>query len=182
MAIPITPGGNMTPPPPKKQSARSEVADDALPEIEFDSVTEPRIERQAPQRKPAPSPKPHSEPREVRQPKPSKPKVTPRVEETTERQVEEELPEGWAIDKKTGKKYKLLPKTQYDDDGLPMLQVEDFDDLNLNNEAERFLAHLRVAPDREEQKRLREKRAQMQKESNKKYTKITQELSEKYDD
>lgn len=172
MAIPTTPGGDISPIPQRRSAPpRRERAE--LPSIELpDSIPEPRVERQVPQQKPV-SPQSSRPQRSMssQEQKPVKKKTAPRVEKVTEVPVENELPEGWAIDKKTGKKYKVLPKTEYDADGMPMLQITDFDDSDLNSEAEKFLAHLRVPPDKAEQQRLRELRAEMQREANRKYAK-----------
>ena len=74
--------------------------------------------------------------------------------------AEETLPEGWTVDPKTGKKYRILPKTQLDGEGNPILQFPDFDIDNLNGEADTFLAHLRVPPSRNEIEELRRLRVE----------------------
>lgn len=61
-------------------------------------------------------------------------------------------------DPKTGLIYKMIPKTTRDENGDPKLNDPAFDAQNMNNEASKYLPHLRVAPDKEEQKRLRAKR------------------------
>lgn len=76
---------------------------------------------------------------------------------------EEVIPEGWVKDKKTGKIYKPLPKSKFVGKGanaIPVLVIKDFNDLDLNGEANKFLAHLRVPPDKKEQEELRKLRAQ----------------------
>lgn len=83
-----------------------------------------------------------------------------------------ELEEGWAIDKKTGKKYKTIPKSVYEGKGknaVPVLMIEDFDADDMTGEAETYLSHLRVPPDKEEQERLKQLRAQMRKRSDASY-------------
>jgi len=88
----------------------------------------------------------------------------------------------WRIDPKTGKRYKDLPGFKKGvmgskatitrgakggfgaDDLRTMLEdVPDFNMDDLNGTAEMFMAHLRVPPDKEEQKRLAAERAERQK-------------------
>lgn len=76
------------------------------------------------------------------------------------KKAEEEIPEGYAKDPKTGVLYRALPKTEFDSEGKPLLAVPEFDADDLNGEASSFLAHLRVAPSKEEMKALREARAE----------------------
>lgn len=90
----------------------------------------------------------------------------------------------YAIDKETGIKYEKLPGSspeaikefQHRGKSLGIEQlrqytevVNDFDDLDLNSVAERFLAHLRVAPSKEEIEQMRQeriRRAQKMKNNN----------------
>lgn len=91
----------------------------------------------------------------------------------------EELPDGWYIDPKTKKKIKRLPGVSAGvikqgnkiakAGGLDLTQLRrsmaeepDFDMDNLNGSAEMFLAHMRVPPDKEEQRKLREERDRRQ--------------------
>ena len=64
----------------------------------------------------------------------------------------------YRIDERTGKKYRILPKSEYDAEGNPILQIPDFDADNLNSEADEFLAHLRVTPTKNEIIKMREER------------------------
>jgi hypothetical protein len=66
----------------------------------------------------------------------------------------------YKIDPKTGKKYRVLPKSEFDAEGNPILQIKDFNVDDLNSEADEFLAHLRVTPSKEETRALRTQRAQ----------------------
>lgn len=107
--------------------------------------------------------------------------------------------EGYAIDEKTGVKYKVLPGAKpeavkkfnsmkkADIDNLTFssmkyffTEAEDFDIEDLNNTAQDFLGHLRIPPDKDEQKRLREARAQRMKAQEEAYKKNAEKLDEKY--
>lgn len=70
------------------------------------------------------------------------------------------LDDGWFVDAKTKKKYKAIPKLDIDKTSGHANNVitDDIDTLNLNDSAEKFLAHLRVPPDAEEAKRIRRER------------------------
>lgn len=57
-------------------------------------------------------------------------------------------------DSKTGILYKMIPKVKVVD-GRPELAINNFDIDDLQGEANTYLSHLRVPPDREEMKRLR---------------------------
>lgn len=86
---------------------------------------------------------------------------------------EDELEEGWAIDEKTGVKYKTIPKSVYKGKGknaIPVLAIEDFDADNMTGEAETYLSHLRIPPDKEEQERLKQLRAQLRRRQDQEYT------------
>lgn len=63
--------------------------------------------------------------------------------------------EGWKTDPKTGKSYKVIPKSEYDSEGNPILHLDDLNLDDLNGEANKYLAHLRVPPDRDEMEKLR---------------------------
>lgn len=91
--------------------------------------------------------------------------------------------EGWAIDEKTGVKYKTIPKSVFKGKGknaIPMLAIEDFDADNMTGEAETYLGHLRIPPDKAEQERLKQVKAQMRKRSDAAYAENNKdELTEK---
>jgi hypothetical protein len=83
------------------------------------------------------------------------PKVEPKKESNLKKSQPVSLPldvvveeieneEGWTVDQRTGIKHKIMPPTQIDENGNPVLQFEDFDSKNLNKEAQDFLGHLRV--------------------------------------
>ena len=107
--------------------------------------------------------------------------------------------EGYAIDEETGIKYKVLPGAKpeavkkfnsmkkSDLENLTFssmkyffTEAEDFDIEDLNSTANDFLGHLRVPPDKDEQKRLREARAQRMKAQEEAYKKNEEILNEKY--
>jgi len=82
------------------------------------------------------------------------------------------------VDSKTGRSYFEIPKTKMGTDGRPELAIDiDIDDLN--GEAENFLAHLRVAPSREEREALLAEKAEMAREQREARAKIDEELNEK---
>lgn len=68
--------------------------------------------------------------------------------------------DGLKVDPRTGVRYRPLPKSEYDAEGIPVLQVEDFDADNLNGEADVFLAHLRVGTSKEQKEEARRKRVE----------------------
>ena len=79
----------------------------------------------------------------------------------------------------TGKVFQKIPKTKFDANGLPMVQIE-IDDLDLQSAANQFLAHLRVAPDKdeiEEMRQARVKRAQAARSATSSSTDMQEELS-----
>ena len=98
------------------------------------------------------------------------------------------------VDPKTGKKYEVLPasrldavknfKNQKGGPGLDFLRksVEEVDDIDLdklNEEADRFLAHLRVPPDKDEIARLREEKIRRQRAQDQAYEHEVEEMNEK---
>lgn len=96
-----------------------------------------------------------------------------------------ELEDGWVIDEKTGKKYKPIPKSVYKGKGknaIPLLLIEDFDADNMTGEAETYLSHLRVPPDKEEQERLKKLRAQLRRRSDASYAEAHKDELENVDD
>lgn len=103
-----------------------------------------------------------------------------------------DLPKGWDIDPKTGKKYKKLlgappeairvgRKGGLSKEQLEAITVfdEDFDIDDLNSTAEMFLAHLRVPPDKEEQKRLLEEKKKKRRASDAAYKAAQEFLDQK---
>lgn len=83
----------------------------------------------------------------------------------------------------TGKVYQRIPKTKMDSNGMPMIQT-DINDLDLEGAAERFLAHLRVPPSKEEIEKLKQERirkAQEAREKQKKPRNTQEELRRLYD-
>ena len=101
------------------------------------------------------------------------------------------VPEGYAIDPKTGKQYKLLPaaapeavkahKSSKHGMGLDEFMRytkadESFDMDDLNGAAELFLPHLRVAPDKEEQKRILEAREARERRGSEAYSRYTSSI------
>lgn len=99
--------------------------------------------------------------------------------------VEEKLEEGWAIDPKTGVKYKKIPKSVFEGKGknaIPVLAIEDFDVDDMSGEAETYLGHLRVPPNKEEQEKLKQLRAQMRRRSDASYAEANKDELEKADE
>lgn len=99
--------------------------------------------------------------------------------------VEEKLEEGWAIDPKTGVKYKKIPKSVFEGKGknaIPVLAIEDFDVDDMSGEAETYLGHLRVPPNKEEQEKLKQLRAQMRRRSDASYAEANKDELEKEDE
>lgn len=120
-------------------------------------------------------------------------KSKPRAATPVPSSVNEDIDDGYAIDPKTGKKYKKLPNVPKDvvradkkSGGLSLEQLRnsipeaDFDLDDLNGAADLFLAHLRVPPDKEEMKRLREERLRRAKKQNAEYEDVAEALDEKY--
>ena len=83
-------------------------------------------------------------------------------------------------DKRTGKIYELIPKSELDEDGRPKLQI-DIDDMDLNSSANRFLAHLRVPPDRAEREQLRELRRMRAKKQDEDYARLQEAIHDMED-
>lgn len=161
MALPIRPN-NGIPPKAKPAAVRSPrlpkpAAEEDFSLPSFDELAQPPAPaRGLPVRKPRPVPK------------------TPKPEIKLERETEE----GWAIDEKTGVKYKTIPKSVYEGKGKnarPKLAIEDFDVDNMTDEAETYLGHLRVPPDKEEQERLKQLRIQLRKRSDASYVEANKE-------
>lgn len=92
----------------------------------------------------------------------SKRKTTPVVDERVK------------VDKKTGIKHLNIPPTKFDAEGRPEISV-DFDVDELDSVANQFLPHLRVPVSRDEQKVLRELRAEQRKAQNSEYKKVVEE-------
>lgn len=106
--------------------------------------------------------------------------------------IKEEVPEGYIKDKKTGKVYKELPRSNSEavkafkknnSAGLSLdelfkytEEVEGFDLDDLQGSADKFLAHLRVPPNKKEQAELRELRAKLRREQEEEYTKVLDEI------
>ncbi len=76
---------------------------------------------------------------------------------------------GWKVDPTTGKRYKVLPKTEMGADNRPVLHLTDLDLEDLTGEAEKYLAHLRVPPDPEERARLLAEKKRLMQVQNEKY-------------
>lgn len=119
----------------------------------------------------------NSKPR-VQSPKPAVKDSSPKVNENQRGLSRSEIAEGYVVDSKTGKKYIPIPKSEYNAEGIPILQLEDFDADDMNSEAERFLAHLRVAPDKKEQARLREEKIARKKQSDIEYKRMNASIED----
>lgn len=161
MALPIRPSANSTPKPAglPDLGALPDTSSLSLPALPSEeTVSQPK---QAPVRRSSPITAPTPEPQ------PSAPL--------------EEAEDGWVIDPVTGKRHKELAGYKkgvmhssakiIKAGGLTLQQLrlavdedKDFDLDDLNGSAEMFLSHLRVPPNKEEQKRLIEERARRQKQ------------------
>jgi len=210
MGLPTTPPGgfprDMGPKPtdalrdhikrvPAEQSRKkvSEVRENKTPAGRPKSAESPRVNRSSPSESPSRKTVDSSKSSRRVEEKPSR-RVQPKVED---RKVENEptvsdLPEGWAIDPKTGKKYKKLAGAPADaikngrKSGLSKEQLEaitvfddDFNLDDLNASANIFMAHLRVPPDKDEQKRLAEDRVKKRRASDAAYKAAQEFLDEK---
>lgn len=83
----------------------------------------------------------------------------------------DDVPDGWVRDRKSGVLHKYIPKTEMDEDNMPVLHLDDLDLDDLTGEADKYLAHLRVPPDREEMARLLKEKAERARAQNKEYFK-----------
>ena len=81
-------------------------------------------------------------------------------------------------DRDTGVVYSYIPKVDLDEDGKPILIVHDMDIDDLSGEADRFLAHLRIPPNKEEMQRLRDERRRRAMESTREYLKNNKDSME----
>lgn len=169
MALPIKPKSGITTPPLRKPII--EPIDDqedpfALPDL---SASEPK-----------PAPKARS----ARVSSPKKQKPAPEFIEKTYENISESdntLEDGWVIDEETGLPYKQMPKSVYKGKGakaVPVLLIPEFDADNMTGEAETYLKHLRVPPDKEEQARLRELKARQRRDQESSYAAIHAEALE----
>lgn len=118
------------------------------------------------------------------------------IKKPIEADVNDKSDDDWAIDPRTGKKYRVLPSapkeaikafSKNNRKGLSLSQlrqftedVEDFDADDLTSTAESFLAHLRVAPDKDEIERLRAERSERMKKQSAEFTDQQQKLDKKF--
>lgn len=170
MALPIRPNSGAT---PASKPAVRRPAPKASAEPDFSL---PPLDDLA-------APTPHVKKPPVRSPRPAAKAPKPAAEPVIE--PEDELEEGWAIDEKTGVKYKTIPKSVYKGKGktaIPLLAIEDFDADNMTGEAETYLGHLRIPPDKEEQERLKQLRAQLRKRSDQEYAQANKDELENTDE
>lgn len=91
---------------------------------------------------------------------------------------EPDADDGWAFHDKTGTRYKKIPPAKYDSDGEPVRTItDDIDDpFDMNKASDIFLAHLRVPPNSEEQKKFMEEKMRNRKEQDKKYQEETAKI------
>lgn len=121
----------------------------------------------------------------VRKPPSKRPTPALQTPKPVPEPVEDELEEGWAIDPKTGVKYKTIPKSVFEGKGknaIPVLAIEDFDVDDMTGEAETYLGHLRIPPNKEEQEKLKQLRAQMRRNSDASYAEANKDELEKEDE
>lgn len=104
--------------------------------------------------------------------------------------------DGWAVDPKTGKRYKKLAISPPEavkasiknknagltlEQARKMIEVDkDFDIDDWDKTADMFLAHLRVAPDKDEIERLRQERIKKMRQQEAERAAIQKEISDKY--
>lgn len=163
MALPQRPKqtdpSKVTSRPQSAKETREEVKVDAMP----DFLPEASPSKVKPVQKKAPA-------KVAKRPARKAPPVVekPTVEDYDGLLTQAEIDDDWAIDPKTKKKYKKLPKAQFEGE-MPVLQVADFNTDDMNFEANRFLAHLRVPPDKKEMMRLRAEAAKRQAAAEKEY-------------
>lgn len=123
-----------------------------------------------------------------------------KADKTEEKSTEQpKVEDGYAIDPKTGVKYRVLPGIKEEaaqafnklsEEELKNFtfsslrnmveEVEDFDIDDLNSTANDFLGHLRIPPNKEEQARLREERIRRKKEQAQESKRQQSLLNEKY--
>lgn len=163
MPLPTAP----TPPsrPKRRRVAPESVEDLEMPSLgEVEEPTRPAKKRRARQAPANERPAPKRRPR------------APKGDLLDRREAQDEsVPDGWIKDRKTGVLHKYIPKTEMDEDNMPVLHLDDLDLDDLTGEAEKYLAHLRVPPDREEQKRLKEDRENRRRAQNAAYSKANPE-------
>lgn len=146
--IQLPPHLQKTPPPTNKNTPET---------------TTPKTPRSAPQKQPnTPTPS-----RNVLTPEQIVEKAKKQGRKKVQQQREEEQQFGqWKTDKKTGKKYREMPKTEWLTGGYSESRLSDQYDASydLNSIANDFLPHLRVAPTPEEKEKLRQLAAKRAKE------------------
>lgn len=149
--MPLPTNQNSTPSEPQKRPEAQELPSSAtLEEFRARAREEAMERKRAQQAQASPRQEATTEP-------PRPPRQKPKLAKTSP--PAEEAPKGWKTDAKTGKAYKTIPKSEYDSEGNPILHLDDLNLDDLNGEANKYLAHLRVPPDREEMARLREEKA-----------------------
>jgi hypothetical protein len=169
MALPIRPNSGAQPRSTTKAVTRPLPKEKTVEEISlpsFDELVEtpPQPVKKAPVKRPIAKPVPV-----VTAPEP-------------EPEEDDELEEGWAIDEKTGAKYKTIPKSVYQGKGknaVPLLMIEEFDVDNMTGEAETYLSHLRIPPNKQEQAELLRLRAELRKRSDASYEAANRDEIEK---
>lgn len=115
----------------------------------------------------------------------------PRAKEVSENSDSNNVvEEGFVVDKRTGKRHKEINKIKARDlNSISSLmeymeehpeEMKDFDGFgNMRASADLFMSHLRVPPNKEEQKRLLEEKAEQIRKQNKKWKKEQEEIDSK---
>lgn len=85
--------------------------------------------------------------------------------------TEAEYEAGWRVDARTGKRYKSLPKQVIDGQGFSESHMDDLEDAfsGLDSVADKYLAHLRVAPTAEELRQLKAEEARLRRMQNEEF-------------
>lgn len=162
MPLPTAPIPDSSPRREGKPSA-AVTEDVAMPDLTSEESTGTRsetVKARAPRRQPQRKPR----------------RNAPRRDPLDRRDSQEDyVPEGWVRDKKTNVLHKYIPRTEMDEDNMPVLHLDDLNLDDLTGEAEKYLAHLRVPPNKEERQRLLEEKAERTRAQNRAYTQANPE-------
>jgi hypothetical protein len=191
MAIPRRPAGGIPKTPrgsvPRDKQVNNDVAGmDDLDDIIGDY--ENRVAQEQPQSRPK---RPETPRQAADAPTPPRARRTPaRDAESTsgrskrgnaapDRSVEDDEDDEFAIDPNTGVRYRKMPKSEYDAEGKPVLQVR-MDPDDLNKYADEFLGHLRVPMNKKQQEALRKRRVAIREKNKAEYDAYQNKIKSKY--
>lgn len=185
------------PQPPARQTVQAAPAVDPA-QAEFEEFQRWKREREAKAAQ-TPAPARTQQPRTSPQPaqtKRSEVQLQQFVHSEQSQPIFEDEDSGqWAVDPKTGKRYKALPSTPKEaiaayrktkgaglskSEMMAFVQTqEDFDIDDLNGTAETFMAHLRVPPSPEEREEILRKRAELVQKQKAERAALDEELNDK---